>query len=97
MEFEFAGEVWYWRGPSPFHFVTVPPDASEQIHELSSLLTYGWGVIPVTAQIGETTWTTSLFPRDAGYALPLRASVRSAQDVTLGDVVRVTMRLDVSL
>ncbi|MDE2282190.1 MAG: DUF1905 domain-containing protein [Actinomycetales bacterium] len=55
------------------------------------------GVISVTAQIGETTWTTSLFPKVDGYALPLRAAVRSTQDVTLGDVVRVTMRLDVSL
>jgi hypothetical protein len=24
VELEFSGEVWFWRGPSPFHFVTVP-------------------------------------------------------------------------
>ena len=22
----FAGEVWFWRGPSPYHFVTVPDE-----------------------------------------------------------------------
>jgi hypothetical protein len=21
---EFAGELWYWRGPAPFHFISVP-------------------------------------------------------------------------
>jgi hypothetical protein len=24
VDLEFSGEVWFWRGPSPYHFVTVP-------------------------------------------------------------------------
>ncbi len=28
MDLEFTGEVWFWRGPSPFHFVTVPEAGS---------------------------------------------------------------------
>ncbi|MCW2767066.1 MAG: hypothetical protein JWO11_3025 [Nocardioides sp.] len=23
MQFEFTGEVWFWRGPSPYHFVPL--------------------------------------------------------------------------
>src|SRR6476469_5281713 len=46
MQFEFSGEMWPWRGPAPYHFVTVPGEISSVIGELSSVLTYGWGVIP---------------------------------------------------
>ena len=28
MRFEFSGELWYWRGPAPFHFVSLPEEAS---------------------------------------------------------------------
>jgi hypothetical protein len=24
MDIEFAGEMWFWKGPAPWHFVTVP-------------------------------------------------------------------------
>ncbi len=63
MRLEFSGDLWYWRGPSPFHFITVPEDESVELEAASHLVTYGWGMIPVTAQIGDTTWTTSLYPK----------------------------------
>ncbi|HWO66141.1 MAG TPA: DUF1905 domain-containing protein [Umezawaea sp.] len=28
----------------------------------SSAVSYGWGMIPAAARIGESEWTTSLFP-----------------------------------
>jgi hypothetical protein len=89
----FAGEVWFWRGPSPFHFVTVPEEESAELRAVSSLVTYGWGVIPVTARIGNTTWTTSLFPKNDAYLVPLRASVREAEDIELGDRVDVVLEV----
>ena len=93
VEFAFSGEVVYWRGPSPFYFVAVPSDAARQIADVANLVTYGWGAIPATVRIGGTTWTTSLFPRDGGYLLPVRAGVRKAEAVDLGDVVEVTMTM----
>lgn len=60
MDLSFAGEIWYWRGPSPFHFVSVPEDHCPAIKEISSAVTYGWGMIPVTVRIGGTETTTSL-------------------------------------
>ena len=95
IEVTFSGEVVYWRGPSPFYFVAVPPDAAREIAGVASLVTYGWGAIPATVRIGETTWTTSLFPRDGGYLLPVRVSVRRAEGVDLGDVVDVNMTMTV--
>ena len=59
MDLQFSGEVWHWRGPSPYHFVTVPDGEAEAIKEVSGRVSYGWGVIPVTARIEDTEWTTS--------------------------------------
>jgi hypothetical protein len=94
MDLAFAGELTFWRGPAPHHFVPVPDEESEVLHELSPSVTYGWGMIPVTAGIGRTDWTTSLFPKDGGYLLPVKREVRRAEGLELGDTVQVRLRLD---
>ena len=43
--------------------------------------------------IGGVTFTTSLFPRDGTYLLPLKLAVRRRIAVTVGDVVKVAMRV----
>lgn len=93
MDVEFEGPVIHWRGPAPFLFVVVPPDEAAEIRSVATQFTYGWGVIPVTVVLGGTTWTTSLFPRDEGYLVPLKVKVRTAEKVAEGDVVALRMRL----
>jgi hypothetical protein len=93
MIIEFNGKIWYWRGPSPFFFVTVPAKPSRDLKAISGLVTYGWGVIPVHVQIGKTEFTTSLFPKDGRYIVPIKASVRKAENLEEGD--KVTIRLEV--
>lgn len=95
MRLDVSGEVWFWRGPSPYHFVTVDDDASAAIKAASAAVTYGWGMIPVTAQVGGTEWTTSLFPKDGRYLVPLRDKVREAEDLDVGDAVTVRLLIDV--
>lgn len=95
MELAFSGEVFYWRGPSPFHFVAVPDEPSAAIEAVAPMVSYGWGVIPVTATVGETEWTTSLFPKDGGYLVPLKDKVRTAERIELGDVVALRLTLAV--
>jgi hypothetical protein len=91
----FAGTVIEWRGPSPYYFVPVPDEESADIGEVAAMATYGWGVIPVLARIGETDFETSLFPKDGGYLLPLKDAVRKPQGITAGQNVTVglTVRL----
>ncbi|MBC9713435.1 DUF1905 domain-containing protein [Streptomyces sp. TRM66268-LWL] len=91
MELVFSAQVIEWRGPSPHYFVPVPDEESADIREVAAMATYGWGVIPVRARIGETAFETSLFPKDGGYLLPLKAAVRKPQDLTAGDDVTVEM------
>ena len=95
MRLDVTGDVWFWRGPSPYHFVTVDDDASAAIKAASAAVTYGWGMIPVTAQVGVTESTTSLFPKDGRYLVPLRDKVREAEDLDVGDAVTVRLLIDV--
>ena len=90
MDVEFSGEVFEWRGPAPFYYVAVPEDESADIKEASPMLTYGWGVIPVRARVGETVWETSLFPKDGRYLVPLKDAVRRAEGIGSGDLVAVS-------
>ncbi|MGC4981119.1 DUF1905 domain-containing protein [Streptomyces sp. DT193] len=91
MEFEFSGRVIEWRGPSPYYFVRVPDEESADIREVAAMATYGWGVIPVEAWIGEVAFETSLFPKDGGYLLPLKVAVRKPSGLAAGDDVTVRM------
>ena len=95
MEFDFSGVVWYWKGPSPYHFLTVPAAQSRELKEISHLVTYGWGMIPVQVRIGSTSFTTSLFQKGGVYVLPLKDSVRKAEGVEEGD--NVTARIEVKV
>ncbi|MEU0548282.1 DUF1905 domain-containing protein [Micromonospora sp. NPDC005979] len=91
MEYEFEGAVWEWRGPSPYHFVTIPTDCVDMVRQVASAVTYGWGMIPVEVRLGRSRWRTSLFPKDGGYLLPLRDSVRNREGIALGDVVHIRL------
>jgi hypothetical protein len=89
----FSGEVWYWRGPAPYHFVTIPEEQSAELGALAADVSYGWGMIPVRVRAGATEWTTSLWPKDGGYVVPLKDAVRTAEELDIGDVV--ALELDV--
>jgi len=93
MHIEFSGKIWFWRGPAPWFFVTVPEEQSRDLKAISGLVTYGWGVIPVHVRIGQTEFQTSLFPKDGRYLVPIKASVREAENLEEGDTV--TVRLEV--
>ncbi len=93
MKLKFEAEVIYWRGPSPFHFVPLTDAAAYKVKAEAARLTYGWGVIPVTATIGKLEFTTSLFPKDGGYLLPIKNAVRLPAEIKVGDRLAVTITL----
>jgi hypothetical protein len=87
----FTGEVVYWRGPAPFHFVAMPEAEAESIRAVAPIVSYGWRVIPVRARIGETTFSTSLFPKDGSYLVPIKNAVRHAEELVVGEPVMVQL------
>lgn len=93
MEFTFDAQVIHWRGPAPFFYAPLPAAAAEEIRRAAKRLSYGWGVIPVEATIDGVTFTTSLFPKDDTYLLPLKQAVRNRLGVTVDDEVAVEMTI----
>jgi hypothetical protein len=94
LQVEVQGDIWYWRGPAPFHFVTVPDEESAYLRSVANAVTYGWGMIPVRARIGATEWTTSLFPKEGRYVVPVKDAVRLAEELDEGDTVVVRLTVD---
>lgn len=86
-----------WRTPPPnrWYFLTVPQVLSDEIDERTRGLQGGFGSVKVEVTIGATTWLTSIFPSKeaAAYILPVKQSVRSAEDLVEGTRARVRLRL----
>jgi hypothetical protein len=89
----FEGAIWYWRGPSPYHFIWVPEEICVDIRAIASEVTYGWGMIPVRGRIGGTEFETSLFPKDGRYVVPIKDVVRRAEELKSGDDVKVELAI----
>jgi hypothetical protein len=95
MELEFSGAIWIWKGPAPWFFVTIPEAESGVIRDIASMVTYGWGAIPVMVRVGKTEWRTSLFPQGEQYLVPIKASVRKAEKVDDGDVIDIHLSITI--
>jgi GNAT superfamily N-acetyltransferase len=91
MDLEFSGEIWEWRGPAPYYFVSVPEEESLDLQAISRGVTYGWGMIPAQLRIGNTEWKTSLWPKDGGYVVPLKDVVRNAEGLSEGDIITIRL------
>ena len=92
MEWTFTGEVIEWRGPAPYLFVAMTPDESEDLKEAARGLIYR-GQVPVHVTIGDTGFTTALFPRDGRYLVPVKVAVQRAEAIGEGAIVEVVLRL----
>jgi Domain of unknown function (DUF1905) len=96
--------LWLWtsdKAPASWHFLTIDGDVAEAIQataimrRLEGERRKGWGSMKVTATIGDTQWQTSIFPAKdvGGWMLPVKAAVRKAEGIVVGDVVAVTLAL----
>lgn len=93
LETRFEGEAIEWRGPAPFVFVALPEALAGEVRYAARQASYGWGCVPVLAEIGGIAFQTSLFPRGESYLLPLKLAVRRPLDIALGDRVAVRLRI----
>ncbi len=92
-QFHFTTTIIYWRGPSPYFYAPVPARHVEEIRRASKLVSYGWGVIPVEATLNGVAFSTSLFPKDGTYLVPLKDAVRKAAGITCDDTIHIEMDL----
>ncbi|TDC43870.1 DUF1905 domain-containing protein [Micromonospora sp. KC213] len=93
----FDAELWMWdaRRAASWTFVSLPAEASDEIRDLAGGPRRGFGAVRVRATVGDSTWTTSVFPDSARgcYVLPVKRAVRQAEALDAGDVVAVRVEL----
>jgi hypothetical protein len=94
--YTFTAQLWRFQGESSWHFLTLPLETAEDIRYYFSHVKRGWGSLRVAATIGATEWKTSIFSekKSGSYILPVKALVRSAENIKAGDEVQVTLLLD---
>ena len=97
-----TGTLWVWRAAEKgsWHFLTIDGEAGEALTGIALMrkLEYGhragFGSLKVGARIGDSEWSTSVFPDKArGWLLPVKAAIRKAEGIGEGDAV--TVRLEV--
>lgn len=98
VDFEATVYRWVARTDAAWFFLDLPPDLSEQIHQMQDpALRRGFGAVRVRASVGTSTWTTSMFPSGGTgpYALPLKRSVRDREGLREGDTTDVHLEVGV--
>jgi hypothetical protein len=89
VDFHFDAALFEWRGPAPFYFLRLPDEMGDDVREVAAEVTYGWGMVPVQVRIGDSAWETSLWPKDGGYLVPVKAWVRKAEKLEPGQIVHL--------
>jgi hypothetical protein len=75
-------------GLAPFFFVATPEEESADIKVAAKGMEY-WSQVPVVARIGDSEFTTALFPKDGSYLLPVKDVVRRSAVIEVDQVVAV--------
>lgn len=93
--YEFTADLWEWAARPNWFFVAVPEDATDDIDAEFGSRAAGWGSIKVEVNVGSTTWETSMFPDEQRgcFVLPVKASVRRAEDLHEGGPVHIYLRV----
>lgn len=96
--YAFTADLWLYPGEAAWHFLTLPPDVADDIADdiaQRGTGTKAFGSVKVTAEIGNETWQTSLFPdtKAGSYLLPVKKAVRDNARIKAGDSVDVRLKL----
>jgi hypothetical protein len=93
VRFKFDADVWQYKGPAGWWFISLPNTLSEDIRSIFKSEEEGWGRLKVTAQIGNTEWKTAIWydTKLRCYILPLKAEVRKKEKIELGNTPTTTI------
>lgn len=81
LQYQFSGTLWRYAGAGGWHFISLPQPISAEIRELLKAEEEGWGRLPATARIGQTTWPTAIWfdSKSQTYLLPVKADIRKKE------------------
>lgn len=98
LDITFSDTCKVWVSKTRWYFVQVSTENTEEIRFFSSNMLAkkrGFGAVKVTANIGEVTWQTSIFPsfKTKQYLLFLKADVRKRAKISEGSAVDVRLKI----
>ncbi|XDD50215.1 DUF1905 domain-containing protein [Leptospira sp. WS92.C1] len=93
---QFTAKVWVYPGKGGWHFLTLSLAASKEVRSIVQGVTGSWGMIPISVEIGNTRWRTSIFSEKNSpkYVLPLKADVRKKEKILANQKVRAWITIE---
>lgn len=87
----FKGIVEKFPGPSGWYYVAVPKKYLKSLKQQRK----AWGMYPITAQVGKTSWKTKLMTKKGGdFFVALKLVVRNKEKLAVGDRVSISFKLE---
>ena len=98
MNYSFKTVIWIYGGEGAWHFATVPSEISSEIKEISAPIKRSFGSVKIIANIGKSTWQTSLFPdgKTGCYILPIKKSIRLVENLEANKLASIKISLSLS-
>ncbi len=91
LEISFVGTVQKFSGPGGWVYIAVPIKHTIKLKQKRR----AWGMYPITARVRKTSWKTKLMMKKGGdFFVALKASVRSKEDIVVGDRITVSFKLE---
>ena len=87
----FKGIVQKFPGLSGWVYVAVPKKYTKELKQQRR----AWGMYPITAHVGKTSWKTKLMMKKGGdFFVALKAVVRNKEKIAIGDRATVSFTLE---
>lgn len=95
-----SAPLWRWSGGNgvSWFFIAIDGEAGEILsatrlmRRLESGSSRGFGMIKVHATVGDSRWSTSVFPqKEGGWLLPVKAAIRRTEGIGEGDMVELVL------
>lgn len=95
LDYTVQTRIWRYKGAGGWHFANLSKKQSADIKSRFGSSARGWGSIRVHVRIGETKWSTSLFPdrKSGSYLFAIKADVRKAENLSDGDRITEQIRI----
>lgn len=89
-DFSFSGSVQKFSGSGGWVYVAVPPKYTKELKRRRRV----WGMYPITAHVGKTSWKTKLMMKKGGdFFVALKATVRNKEKIAVGDNIAISFSL----
>lgn len=89
-DFSFSGSVQKFPGQGGWVYVAVPTKYTKELKKRRR----AWGMYPITARVGRTSWKTKLMMKKGGdFFVALKTALRNKEKITVGDRMTIKVQL----